>query len=166
MPYLNIPKTILFYIISYFSILIIYIPYLDINLKYLIPLIEASYIFYFYVYNKKKPILLFILILSIILDTLNNYQIGTNAIIYFILIKIFDLKRKLFIFSSFAEIWIIFTIFIIELQIIKYITVYYINYNQIDNKILIINLISTIITYPLLHNYYYHLNKLQHKYES
>lgn len=161
MNIINLTKILLFYIISYFSIVAIYMPYANENLKYIIPLIEASFIFYFYIYNDKKPLLIFLLIISIIIDAINNYQIGTNALIYFLSIKIFQFKSKLFIYSSFKETWLVFMIFLTELFLIKLLAIYYINNNEINFEILFINFIATIITYPIFHNYYYYLNKLQ-----
>lgn len=163
MPQLSTIKIYLFYCISVILLLIKYAPYSVSSFYSYFPLIEICFIFYFYVFRTNYAVYLLIFLMTIIFDTIDNNIIGSTALIVFLTLYIFAFQKKLFWYNNFKEIWIGFTVFLIEFNIIKILIYFLVNQSYTDFQNLIYVNIITILFYPILHNIFYYLSLLLEK---
>lgn len=113
--------------------------------------------YYCIIYNDRILSLWFLTLLSIYMDIFNSIPIGINVICNLLLYQIVNsninmLDNKPFKFVWFCLICVVSTIIMLKYYIIKIITNYEISINYS-----IIQLIFTILIYPIIHNFY---NKL------
>jgi len=153
-------KSLLFYLAAFLLLLVRYVPYSMESLRLFFPLIEVAFLYYFYIYRDEKPLYIFIFFMALLFDGLNNYLIGSTATIYFLILFIFKIQEKLFVFDNFNEIWIGFVTFTIQITLLKLAIIYFVNGITPDYKILALTSISTVILYPILHNFFHYLAHL------
>lgn len=160
---LSVLKIYLFYFLSVVILLSKYIPHSTSSFYSYFPLIEVCFIFFFYIFKTNHVAYLLIFLVSIILDSIGNNIIGSTAIVIFLTLYLFEFQKKLFCYDNFKEIWVGFTIFLLEFNVIHVLIYYLVNHHIFDIKnLLYVNMI-TIIAYPILHNIFYCLSLLLEK---
>jgi len=154
---INYFKLSLFYISAFLLLLVRFVPYSMESVRLFFPLIEIAFLYYFYIYREARPLYVFLFAVTLLYDSFNNYLIGSNATIFFLTLFFFKLQEKLFLFDNFNEIWVGFIIFIIEITLVKLAIMFFVNGIVPDYKILTLTSISTVILYPVLHNFFHYL---------
>lgn len=156
-------KKYLFYFLSVTILLAKYIPHTTNQFHSYFPLIEVSFIFFFYVFKTNYVPYLLLFMVSIILDSINGNVIGSTAIVIFLTLYLFEFQRKLFWYHNFKEIWVGFFVFLLEFNAIQILIYFLINNKTFDFLNLFYVNIITLLIYPVLHNMFYALSLLLDK---
>ncbi len=153
-------QALLFYALSLIILIINYIPYLPEIVRIIFPLTAIIYLYYFVINKEHYISTIYILFISFLYDSLNNYIIGTTGVYFFLSLYIFQFHLKLFNFNKFSEVWLSFSIFTIEFSLIKLVVIYLSNDILINISYFIVTIISTIAFYPVGHNILRTLSKI------
>lgn len=148
---LSLTKNIVFHALAILCV-VMNISSLQIGgMSHIIPSLDVIIIFYFAVFREEFSVW-FLFLLGIWNDALSGNPLGTTAICYIFLVKIFNiLNKKLVISDEFRQILQQFIIFISLFFVLKLLILSAFNANDYDTKIVIIQIIISSLTYIVVH---------------
>jgi hypothetical protein len=157
----NILHRLLLYITFYFVIISMLIHN---NLEFfgkIIPIVESSFVFFFYIYKKNSLNIIYLFITLLTLDSFNNYTLGFHSLVYFLTILIFLTFQKILLFKNFTEIWLTYLTFLIIILFLKNtILLALVDQYHFDLLNIFFQIFLSFISYTVLHGIY----NLVHKY--
>lgn len=124
-----------------------------------IPLFDLMMIFYFAVFLNVFGIW-FIFLLGIWNDALNGNPLGTTALCYILLVKMFNfLNRRMVIKENFKQLWEQFVVFIFLFLMMKWaiLSVFHGAFYNITNSL--VQLILSSVVYAVMHKFFDYLSQ-------
>lgn len=124
------------------------------NFARIIPSLDIMIIFYFW-FNRKIYGLFFIFFLGLWHDAILGNILGVTSLSYILAIKFFEIiNNRLFSKEGFVNIWYQFIAFCAIIFMLKWLLLGILNNNLGDLKILLINLVLTILLYIVMHGFF------------
>ena len=145
-------RIIIFYILASFVLLFPYLPYSSFIVKSMMPFVLAIFAFHYFIFDESKRVSsIFLLFITMIYDSLNNYLIGTTGLFLFLSLYIFYFQKVIFNMRRIEEASFGFAVFFIEFSIIKLVLLSFLDSEGVNFLSLIGNYFVTILLYPLFH---------------
>lgn len=116
------------------------------------PIINIKYVlvFYFSFFEKDRLSVTFLFILGLIFDSLQGMPFGLTPICFIVLNKLAIFLKKRRTHSNFQNEFIVFATSLLVTQIISVIILNYFSPNPFEYFLLVINIIITLIFYPII----------------
>jgi rod shape-determining protein MreD len=128
------------------------------GLSHVIPLLDLMIIFYFSVFKNTFGIW-FIFLLGIWNDALNGNPLGTTAICYILLVKVFSvLNQKMVIKENFRQVWQQFIAFCFLFLLMKWLILSALSGQFISVTGALVQLVLSSCLYVLMHKFFDHLS--------
>ena len=154
----SIPRIIFLHLIA---IMLVIVNISDIRIagiSKVIPLFDLMAVFYFAVFRNSFGIW-FVFLLGIWNDALNGNPLGTTALCYILLIKLFGLlNNRMVIKENFLQVWKQFTAFCFLFLLLKWMILSLFNQSSYGFATPLVQLILSSLFYVLMHKFFDHLS--------
>jgi hypothetical protein len=152
----------------YVYLLVLFLSIINVNnikiagFNYFFPLLEVIAIFYFAVFCNIFGFI-FIFIVGIWQDSINNINLGVSSFCYIIIVKIFlTINNRVLFKENFMQIWQQFVFFCFLFLLLKWLIISLLNASFLSIKPILIQTLISIFAYVFMHKFFdFFLEKIQ-----